>query len=61
MRFWAIVHNAVAHPLMVVLPRQWGDALHDWTADRAFRCWACEVESAGSGGSGHGYEHTCGS
>lgn len=36
MRFWFVIHNLIAHPLMVVLPRAWGNALHDWTAMRAF-------------------------
>lgn len=27
------LHNAVAHPLMVVLPGRWGTWLHDATAD----------------------------
>ncbi|WP_158627678.1 hypothetical protein [Corallococcus sp. AB038B] len=35
-RLWRFVHNVVAHPLMEVLPEAWGDALHDWTARRAF-------------------------
>lgn len=35
-RLWLIIHHCVAHPLMVVLPRAWGDALHDWTATYAF-------------------------
>jgi hypothetical protein len=35
-RVWAVIHNVVAHPLMVVLPRRWGTALHDWTAAMAF-------------------------
>lgn len=33
---WSAVHNGIAHPLMVALPRVWGDALHDWTAAKAF-------------------------
>lgn len=33
-RFWFAVHNAVAHPLMVVLPSEYGTKLHDWTAER---------------------------
>lgn len=33
---WLVIHHAVAHPLMLVLPRAWGDALHDWTAARAW-------------------------
>lgn len=35
-RLWRFVHNVVAHPLMEVLPDRWGDALHDWTATKAF-------------------------
>lgn len=31
-RFWFVVHNVVAHPLMAVLPSQYGTAFHDWTA-----------------------------
>jgi hypothetical protein len=34
-RLWMFVHNVVAHPLMEVLPRRWGDAFHDWTAKKA--------------------------
>lgn len=33
---WSVIHNLIAHPLMVLLPRRWGDAFHDWTADKAF-------------------------
>lgn len=32
-RLWYVLHNAVAHPLMVVLPGL-GGRLHDWTAAR---------------------------
>lgn len=32
-RLWWIVHNLVAHPLLVLCPPL-GDRLHDWTADR---------------------------
>ncbi|MBZ4373267.1 hypothetical protein [Corallococcus sp. AS-1-6] len=35
-RLWRFVHNVIAHPLMEALPEAWGDALHDWTARRAF-------------------------
>ncbi|MBZ4402496.1 hypothetical protein [Myxococcus sp. AS-1-15] len=35
-RLWRAAHNAVAHPLLEVLPARLGDALHDWTAARAF-------------------------
>lgn len=30
---WWVVHNCVAHPLLVVWPRV-GEWLHDWTAAR---------------------------
>ncbi len=33
---WRFVHNFIAHPLMSILPGRWGNAIHDWTADRAF-------------------------
>jgi hypothetical protein len=33
---WSAVHNAIAHPLLVVLPARYGTALHDWTAARAW-------------------------
>ena len=33
---WRIVHHLVAHPLMLVLPEHWGNALHDWTADKGW-------------------------
>lgn len=35
-KFWHVVHNVIAHPLMVVLPEKWGTAFHDWTAGRAY-------------------------
>ena len=35
-RFWRFVHNAIAHPLMEVLPERWGTWLHDTTAEKAF-------------------------
>lgn len=34
--FWHIVHNAVAHPLLLVLPERLGTWLHDETARRAW-------------------------
>lgn len=33
--FWRRVHNLVAHPLMEVLPDDWGDWLHEVTAKLA--------------------------
>ncbi len=33
-RFWRVVHNVVAHPLIEILPERYGTAFHDWTADR---------------------------
>jgi hypothetical protein len=33
---WRIVHHAVAHPLMLVLPDAWATAFHDWTAAKAW-------------------------
>ena len=33
---WSIVHNCMVHPLMPFLPFQFVDALHDWTAEKAF-------------------------
>ena len=35
-RFWRVIHNVVAHPLMEVLPDRLGDWLHDMTAAKAF-------------------------
>lgn len=32
-RFWYFVHNAIAHPLLV-LGYKWTDDFHDWTADK---------------------------
>ena len=32
-RFWFIVHNAVAHPLLIT-GREWATKFHDWTAER---------------------------
>lgn len=31
--FWSIVHNLIAHPLLITRAR-WADRFHDWTADR---------------------------
>ena len=36
-RFWQFIHNAVAHPLMEVLPDRLGTWVHDETAKRAFQ------------------------
>lgn len=36
MNFWAIIHNLVAHPLLVFLPQRWGTWFHDWTAAKAW-------------------------
>jgi hypothetical protein len=33
---WYLVHNAVVHPLMVVLPRRLGEWMHEITARLAF-------------------------
>lgn len=35
-RLWIFLHHVLAHPLMLVLPCGWGNAFHDWTADRAW-------------------------
>lgn len=35
-RVWRFIHNAIAHPLMVVLPERWGTWIHDETARRAW-------------------------
>ena len=32
-RLWWVVHNLVAHPLLVLWPMQ-GERLHAWTAQR---------------------------
>ena len=34
--FWRIVHNVIAHPLLVMLPDRWGTWLHDTTARLAW-------------------------
>lgn len=43
-RFWAIVHNVVAHPLCAlpyILPfaflERWTDSFHAWTSDKAWK------------------------
>jgi len=30
-RLGNFVHNCIAHPLMFILPKKWGDSFHDWT------------------------------
>lgn len=35
-RFWDVMHNCIAHPLLVLLPEKLGDRLHDWTAEKAY-------------------------
>ncbi len=45
---WLIFHHCIAHPLMVFLPSAWGNALHDWTAAKAF---GAEQVSSPDGGS----------
>jgi hypothetical protein len=35
-KFWDAVHNAVAHPLLVILPEKLGNQFHDWTAKKAY-------------------------
>lgn len=32
-RFWSIVHNLIAHPLLIT-GSKWADKFHDWTADK---------------------------
>lgn len=32
-KFWGIVHNAIAHPLLVT-GTKWADRFHDWTAEK---------------------------
>lgn len=34
--FWVFAHHLIAHPLMLVLPCAWGNAFHNWTAERAW-------------------------
>lgn len=33
MRFWYIVHNVIAHPLLVT-GCAWAERFHNWTAER---------------------------
>ncbi|KFA89326.1 hypothetical protein [Archangium violaceum] len=35
-RFWHVVHNALAHPFLLVLPARWGIRFHDYTAKKAY-------------------------
>lgn len=35
-KIWTIIHNAIAHPLLCVLPERVGTWLHDETARRAW-------------------------
>lgn len=32
-KFWSIVHNLIAHPLLIT-GATWADKFHDWTADK---------------------------
>jgi hypothetical protein len=32
-KFWYFIHNAIAHPLLV-LGFEWTDSFHDWSADK---------------------------
>lgn len=34
-KFWGIVHNLIAHPLLI-FETSWGDRFHDWTAEKAW-------------------------
>ena len=34
--FKEFTHNCLVHPMMMFIPRKWGDALHDRNADWAF-------------------------
>ena len=34
-KFWGVIHNLIAHPLMVFLPEHPGTQFHDWTAQKA--------------------------
>ena len=40
--FWSVVHNAIAHPLMVTRT-EWSYRFHDWTADRMGGDIAAEI------------------
>lgn len=36
-RYWALVHDAIAHPLMALSGyRSWAVRFHDWTSYRAW-------------------------
>lgn len=35
-KFWDFVHNAVAHPLLLILPEVLGNRFHDYTATKAY-------------------------
>lgn len=36
-KFWTIIHNAVAHPLMAITgDSAWSLRFHSWTADKAW-------------------------
>lgn len=35
-KFWALVHNLVAHPILAVTSAAWATNFHDWTAERAW-------------------------
>lgn len=32
-KFWFIVHNLIAHPLLIT-GKKWADRFHDWTAEK---------------------------
>ncbi len=32
-RFWNIIHNCIAHPLLIT-NKKWADRFHDWTANK---------------------------
>lgn len=34
--FWHVVHNCVAHPLLVILPEELGERFHEWTEHKAY-------------------------
>ena len=34
-KFWRIIHNAVAHPLLA-FEGEWAERFHDWTAEKAW-------------------------
>jgi len=34
-KFWRVVHNVVAHPMLAVY-RPWGQRLHEWTAEKMY-------------------------